>query len=509
MPKQVLSIANYRVSSDEQLKNNSLARQEAVCIQAAKELGAPIMRAWSGSVSSKRGLNIDRKDLQEMLDECKRNKNIKYAIFDELDRFMRSMLEIGYFLVEFKKLGVRVVFASQPNLKTDSAADTLMLMLEAFKAEGSNEERQRKSINGQTRALEEGRWTFVPKPGYRKGRETGIPEIDPVRGPILKDTLIMIASHLITPSQGLVELNKSKFMHGRAEIKMDKFRSWLTDPFYAAILDVDKQVKVHNENGLHKPLITKEQHYELIRIMNDKPKNQAGPRKNGNPKYPCSNLLTCEACLGKQYCRYAGLDLNNGKNKAKIYEKYRCRSCGQYMSKEDVHNQVEQLFRDNPITEDGVKDCLEALDIVWRENEGQAEQEANRVQHQIKVLKESIEQKVEAAIDPANASIRDDILISIEKKRTQVLDLEDELRKLKTDADNDWEEFLRYAYDFAENTGRRFFEASKENRMMCKQLYFPAGFYVDAKNKIYTPEVSELIRLASKDKNQMVRVRRL
>ena len=162
MHRRELDIANYRVSSDEQLLNNSLVRQEQSVTKAASELDVDIVRYWSGSVSSKKGLNVDRRDLQEMLDECKRNTKIKYAIFDELDRFMRSMLEIGYFLVQFKQLGVRVVFASQPNLKTDTAADTLLLMLEAFKAEGSNEERQRKSIAGQTTALKEGRYTFNP-----------------------------------------------------------------------------------------------------------------------------------------------------------------------------------------------------------------------------------------------------------------------------------------------------------------------------------------------------------
>jgi len=192
MPKQILAIANFRVSSDEQLLSNSLARQEQSVRKAADELGVVVTKFWSGSVSSKKGSNVDRKDLEEMLVECKRNPNIKYAIFDELDRFMRSMLEIGYFFIQFKQLGVQIKFASQPNLKTDTAADTLLLMLEAFKAEGSNEERQRKSIAGQTTALQQGRYPFSPKPGYKRGIEVGVQEVHPIKGPILKATLLMI-----------------------------------------------------------------------------------------------------------------------------------------------------------------------------------------------------------------------------------------------------------------------------------------------------------------------------
>lgn len=146
MSKKIYAIANCRVSSVEQEESNSLSRQADSVAAAAEKLGVEIIRVWSGSVSSKAGTNVKRKDLEEMLELCKRNKQIKYVIIDELDRFMRSILEIGFFLVQFQNLGVKVVFASQPNLNTDNAANTLMLMLEAYKAEGSNEERIHKSI---------------------------------------------------------------------------------------------------------------------------------------------------------------------------------------------------------------------------------------------------------------------------------------------------------------------------------------------------------------------------
>lgn len=86
MSRRVLAIANYRVSSDEQLLNNSLARQEESVLRAANDLGVEIIRTWSGSVSSKKGSNVNRKDLEEMLEVCKKDRRIKYVIIDELDR---------------------------------------------------------------------------------------------------------------------------------------------------------------------------------------------------------------------------------------------------------------------------------------------------------------------------------------------------------------------------------------------------------------------------------------
>ena len=504
MATQELALALCRVSSLEQLDNNSLSRQREAVLKAATELNLTIHRWWSGSVSSKRGTNIDRQDLREMLECCRKDKRIKYVIVDEVDRFMRSMLEIGYFLVEFKKLGVKVVFASQPNLKTDTATDTLLLMLEAFKAEGSNEERQHKSIAGQTKALMEGRYPFSPKPGYKRGYERGIQEIHPVRGPALREVLVKVASRLITPTQGLIELNKSDFMRdgrGHAAYKMDKFRKIVTDSFYAGIVEIDKQVKIRNEKGLHEPLISLDQHEELIRIMDGKKKTQSGPRKNGNPKYPLSNHVSCELCREKKNGRYVGYDHGNGSNPKLIYEKYRCRGCARYLTRDELHNKVEQYFKKRQITKQGTEDLIKALNVVWKEKESQAEQDATRIKHKIEAINADIARKVEAVTDPDNASIKQDILDAIARKKDEVVQLDTELSSLKTNIDTDKERFLRFALGFAQNMGRDFMHIAPEHRLRCKQILFPAGFYLDENNKVYTPEISPIYGLAAKKKD--------
>lgn len=518
MPLKPIAIALCRVSSLEQLDNNSLNRQRESVMRAADELGLTIPEDgwWSGSVSSKKGTNVTRKDLQEMLERCKKNKNIKYVIVDEVDRFMRSMLEIGYFLIEFKKLGVKVIFASQPDLKTDTATDTLLLMLEAFKAEGSNEERQRKSISGQTKALQEGKYPFSPKPGYMRGYQRGVQEVHPKRGPALKKVLIRVASRLVTPTQGLIELNQSDFMSdGHSLYKMDKFRKIVTDPFYAGIVEINKQVKLRNENGLHEPLITKEQHQELIWIMEGKRKNQGGPRKNGNPEYPLSNYVTCELCKDIKYGRYVGFKHSNGKN-IRFYHKYRCRSCKRYLSRDDLHSEIERYFNDHPVTQNGIDALVKAIDIVWRDKAKQAIQDSNRITRQIDALNRSIDDQVEAATDPSNAAIKENIIALVEKKRCNIAKLEEEASKIKNGVDNDRDRFLRFALNFAGNTGCKFLEISAENRQRCKLILFPAGFYLDEKNKVYTPEISLIYGLATTKKgaeapnnSHLVRVRRL
>lgn len=516
MSKQALAIALCRVSSNEQLENNSLNRQRDAVYKAAQELGVIIPEEywWSGSVSSKRGTNTKRRDLQEVIERCKKDKRIKFLIVDEPDRFMRSIDEAAFFEVTFRELGVTVWYASDPELNKGNLAAKLLKFTKYLSAEGSNEERQNKSISGQTKAIREGRWPFSPKPGYKRGYERAIQEVHPIRGPALRTVLVKITSGLITPTQGLIELNKSDFMSdGHAPYKMDKFRKIATDPYCAGILEIDKQVKIRNEYGLHEALISKEQHIALVRIMDNKKKTQSGPRKNGNPEYPLSNHVSCDLCREKRNGRYVGYKHSNGKN-IRYYHKYRCRGCSRYLTREELHPGVMKQFK--PITRAGLDDLIDALDIVWKQKEGQAAQDANRIKHKIKKLNEAIATQVEAVTDPDCTSIKEDILALIAKKKDDIAILESELSSLASSASNDKARFLRFAFGFIDNMGSKFLEITPDNRLRCKLIVFPAGFYIDANNKVYTPEISPLYGLATKKKDaeasinsHLVRVRRL
>ncbi len=506
MHKQTLALALCRVSSIEQLENNSLNRQREAVLKAANELGVTIPDDgwWSGSVSSKRGTNVARKDLNEMIERCKRDKRIKLVIVDEPDRFMRSIDEAAFFEVTFRQLGVKVWYASDPELNKGDLASKLLKFTKYLSAEGSNEERQRKSIAGQETALREGRYPFAPKPGYRRGYERGIQEIDTVRGHALKAVLKRIATRQVTPSEGLVELNNSPFMAGHSHYRMDKFRVIVTDPFYAGVVEVDKQVKVRNENGLHEPLITRAEHLELVKIMNDKRKVQSGPRKNGNPKYPLNNIVGCTVCVSAKNGKLVGFDHSNGRKNGPIYEKYRCRVCGNYWTRELLHSNIERLFRENPITDEGVEDLMEALQIVWNKEEERSEQETTRIKHKVASLRQSIKQQVEAVTDPSNAAIKDEILAAIEARKKDIVEAEEQLDQMQIASDKEKEQFLKFAFDFIGRMGTEFLSIPYEDRIRCKQVVFPGGLHVDAMGKVYTTEMSSLYRLAIKKKDTEV-----
>ena len=91
--------------------------------------------------------------------------------------------------------------------------------------------------------------------------------------------------------------------------------------------------------------------------------------------------------------------------------------------------------------------------------------------------------------------------MSIHKKEEEIAKLEEQLESLQSKSDDDWQKFLRFAFDFVDQMETTFLETSQENRLRCKQIMFPAGFYVNENKKVYTPEISPLITLVANKKD--------
>ena len=499
------AVALCRVSSDEQLKNNSLARQNESVMEMAKKLGVIVPKdyIWSGSVSSKCGKNIKRKDLNEIYDTCKKDKTVRYIIVDEPDRFMRSIAEAFYWETEFKQVGVRVIYTDE-ELNTDDASGKLLRFLKYFQAEGSNEERIKKAVNGHAKALRDGRYTFQPPLGYMRGQSAGIHEINPDYGIPLKHALTAIADGTMTIKEALNWYNENCTeialgKHGR--IKLDKWRKFIVNPYYAGIVEMNKKIKVKNEHGLHTPLITLEQHKLIVEAVEGHRKLHKGPKKGGNPRFPLNQILLCEDCqkLGNTF-KFTGYDNTNGKTK-KIYSRYFCRGCSKSLSRGEAHQQVEKLISRLDFSKKGKESILKALNNIWNNEEAGIRSELGLQKRDLTELNQQKNIILDQILDEKNEDLKDIYRERLKAIGEQTKKIESRIRALEHELARGRSDFLDFALDFIDNMGTHFLDLPLEEVGVCKNILFPSGFWVDANKKVYTLEISPLYRERTKKKD--------
>ncbi len=494
----ILAIINTRVSTSEQLLNNSLSRQLESVERAASALGAVIPNdgIWSGSVSSKAGTNVTRKDLLEMLNYCKNHKDVKFAIFDEYDRYMRSINEGPYFEVMFQQLGVKVWYASETDaFNGNDAMAKFMRVMSAYKAEGSNEERQRKSISGHIKAISEGRYTFPPKPGYMKGNTAGVHSPNPSEFEPFQRALREIASGLYTTSEALKRLNQSSFTDHRPKLKIDKFRAHILSPYYAGILEVNKQVKARNEAGRHQPMITITEHERIKEICEGSaPKKYE--RKKENSEFPLANLImTCDCEIPS---KLSGFFKTNGKGWRGA--KYRCRGCQKEYNRDFVHGLISDQLSSIDLSEASIKRLLAALTKVWEAKQRGRLLANEDISRRLSKLNKQKADLVMAIADPSNTNIRGDLRAQLEVSNTQIKEAESQL-SASNNGEKDWLEFACFSLNFLADLKSNWWSLSREQRAWCEKMLFPAGILLKSEQKVHTPEISPVFRLEATKKN--------
>lgn len=342
-----------------------------------------------------------------------------------------------------------------------------------------------------------------PKAGYRKGTMAGVHVIDPITGVLLQRALRNIASNLKTPTDALKELQETEFGKRYVKLKMDKFRVIACEPYYAGIIDLKGKFNERNENGLHQPLITREEHDKILRVFKRNVKKQQGHRPDKDTKYPLSNELTCEQCENEErkYPRFTSVPLTNGKTNhgkprkvVRHYAKYRCRACNRSMDRDDTHVSFSNLLDAIILPNSELKKLKSKLVATFNAKHHETRGEIARLEAVNNNIEQSISNKVEAVTDPSNAYIREDIQRLIQKLKSELTDNIEKIALLSEQHETDLGEFLDFAFSFLDNKGRRFFELSGEDMKRCKQLVFTGKIYVDENKNVYTHDISSIFR---------------
>src|SRR3989338_8905371 len=126
-----------RVSTEEQAKNNnSLQTQENLCRDFADSKKYRVLEVYKDE--GKSATNLNRADLQDMLNRCREDKSVDAVLVQETDRLARSAQ--GHFTIKtiLKKADVKLIAISQPMLDDSpegNMVDTIIAGVNQFYSE--------------------------------------------------------------------------------------------------------------------------------------------------------------------------------------------------------------------------------------------------------------------------------------------------------------------------------------------------------------------------------------
>ncbi len=182
------AVAYVRVSTDEQVRNTSLASQEHDIRRYCESRGYTVARLYRDEGASAK--TADRPQLQAMLAAAKK-RGFERVIVWKIDRLARNMDDHVEIALEFRRYGVEIESATEPIDETP--AGKFMKNMLAATAQFDNDIRSQRTRRAMIARVQAGGWPVIPPLGYTKG-EGGLLGHDPVRAPLVRQAFERIAA---------------------------------------------------------------------------------------------------------------------------------------------------------------------------------------------------------------------------------------------------------------------------------------------------------------------------
>lgn len=496
------ALALCRVSTSKQrIEGSSLQAQEVRVNECAKQLNVDIKQLWSLDTSSRKGKNIARKDLNEMFECCKKDKSIDYIIVDEADRFMRSIKEAYWWKVQFENIGVYLAYANMPEITHEEDPMAVMReMMAFFQAEVSNHERITKTTDKMQAKIKAGYYPGMVHQGYQK---SDVPSLHIPLEPqwsLLKEAMHKVLYQGFSLSDVLIWLNNSGYrLKAGGKLDMHKLKRILAHPYYAGIVTMGNW-EVIRRNGLHKAMITEEEHERLLGIVSGKRKKFTVNKFN--PLFLASNIAECSDCLaeGRKETRLVGYRHHNGKPERtrRFYERYRCRGCGSNNLKLTVHSGLDRVFNDTELIIDNQGEFLDSLRKTWQADVSSSVETVKRLKQKLTTLSQEKDNLVRSMA--SNPDLAEDFKGSITSIKSEIETVESEIVEA-SNIEQDFDQFIEFSLDYTKHIKDNWWSIeSPDERIRLKELLYLDGLAISREGKVRTPELSPIYRYRSKQK---------
>ena len=378
-----------RVSSDEQIKGTSLDFQEEICRNYCKDRGIEVLAVFREEGASAK--SADRKEFLRAIEMCRKKKgDIGAFVVAKVDRFARNTEDHFYVRKTLIDYGVTLHSVTEPigNNPTEKFIETVL----AGSAEFDNAVRRQRCVDGMASKINQGIFPWKPPIGYicQQAKKRGEKKTEPDQPD--PNTFSIVQRGLKEYARG--QVSQIELVRLFNEWGLDKYRGTKTRVqfvsgllfrhlnFYAGIIVnpwANEEVK-----GLHKPMITEEEHYQIKQRMAGK--GVKITRHKINPTFPLRKTILCGEC-GKTVTA----SISHGTGGA--YPYYHCftKGCSMYCKSLPVDKVAEDFVKklQEIIPKKKVRDLINSTIVsIWKDKGGHFEAEAKRHEKTITLLEE-------------------------------------------------------------------------------------------------------------------------
>lgn len=359
-------VAYCRVSSQEQTEGYSLDTQEKFCRKFADDNGYKVIEVYRDE--GKSGTSLNRPALQDLLAKCQEDKDINAVVVQETDRLARNTKDHLTIRAMLKKAGVKLISVAQPMLDDSpegNMIDTILASVNQFQSDINS----RKTKKGLQERFDSG-WLpgWAPLGFIKKELENGksIVVPDPEKWNLVKQAFKMY----LTGNYSVVQITEKLYEQGLrsktgVKVPYSVMTNILRNAFYCGLMQWSGQEKT----GLHKPMISLQEHRQILSIMDAHNYHACRRRKH--------NFLL----RGFVFCDICGQRFTADRHRAdKISDYYHCSARSiehsnknQNVETENLEKQVEEKFKNIQFSKELIDLTIEKVKKFYQEKRKEVE----------------------------------------------------------------------------------------------------------------------------------------
>ena len=459
-----------RVSTKDQVENNSLEIQEKACRDYCRRTGLEVDEIFIDKGESAK--TTERPQFKEMIKYCDKNKKrIGWVVVYAFDRFSRDTLSHLVERLNLNKLGIELRSATQPI--DDSPAGKFSEHIFAASAQFDNDVRAERAKDGMQAAREKGKWVNKPPIGYRKTLKGILASLepDPVMGSLIREAFEIFSTGRYSVEEVRRKINALGLRTYRGNpISAQTFIQVIKNPIYKG--RVVSRINGTDDPGDFEPLVPEELFDRTQAILKQHMRSPM-VRQINNPGFPLRGFILCGKC---------GVPLTGSisRGRSKKYPYYWCRTkkCKNNTRKEKMELMFMKYVGSLRPTIKHMRLFREIIINRWEEIQSENIRHKKMIGQEINELEIKKQRLIDAFIHERSITkeIYEDQLKKIEEK-SDSLKIESTL--LDSNMELDIEGVMRFAEKILLRADSLWNELPPERKVKLQKVLFPGGIAFD------------------------------